>query len=133
MAVFGANDGNMITCDFGDVTVKVLSPTRSQGLAREKTLGTRLSSPPTVHNYYSLLVLHIAMIMSFHRSFAVSDQDKFFVSYQEEHCIKVFNKGVFLHDIGSKGSGDGQLSYPEDIVIVCDNGNNRLQVFALDG
>lgn len=47
---------------------------------------------------------------------------------------------MFLYDIGSKGSGDGQLSFPEDIVIdkfnnliVCDKANNRLQVFALDG
>lgn len=120
IAVFGRNDGNIITCDFGDDTVKVLSPGGTELL---RSFGAPYCDD---HEF---------------PPFAVSDQDKFFVSYREAHCIKVFNKeGVFLYDIGSKGSGDGQLSFPEDIVIdkfnnliVCDKANNRLQVFALDG
>jgi len=120
IAVVVTNDGNMITCDFGDDTVNVLSPDGAE-------LVRSFSAPDCDDNESP--------------SFAVYDQDKFFVSYRKAHCIKVFNReGVFLYNIGSEGSGDGQLSYPEDIVIdkfnnliVCDKGNNRLQVFALDG
>ena len=57
------------------------------------------------------------------------------------HCVKVFNKeGVFLYNIGSKGSGDGQLNGSAGLavdsfgrLIVCDPNNKRLQVFTLDG
>ena len=50
------------------------------------------------------------------------------------------NTGEYLYDIGSKGSGDGQFSYPIGLaidkfnrLIVCDEANNRLQLFTLDG
>ena len=63
------------------------------------------------------------------------------MSYPTANCVKVFNmEGLFLFTIGSKGSGEGQLKYPRDLVvdafdnlIVCDNGNRRLQMFTLDG
>jgi len=49
---------------------------------------------------------------------AVYHQDKFFVSYSDAHCVKVFNNaGVYLYDIGSEGSGDGQLSEPFGLAI----------------
>ena len=65
----------------------------------------------------------------------------FFVSYGGAHCVKVLSKeGVFLYNIGSVGSVDGQLNNPIGLaidkfnnLIVCDYGNNRLQVFSLDG
>ena len=55
--------------------------------------------------------------------------------------MKVFSKdGVFLRSIGTRGSGEGQLCYPTDLsvdsfsnLVVCDPGNRRLQIFALDG
>ena len=116
--VFVTNDGNMITCDVGDKTVNVLSPDGTELI--------RSFSTPDCDDF---------------PSFAVCHKDKFFVSYQKAHCIRVFNKkGVFLYQIGSEGSGDGQLSHPVGIIIdkfnnliVCDLGNDRLQVFALDG
>ena len=72
---------------------------------------------------------------------AVYHQNMFFVSYQKAHCIKVFNEeGVFLYDVGSKGSGDGQLHCPTRLaidkfnnLIVCDKSNSRLQFFTLGG
>ena len=72
---------------------------------------------------------------------AVYHQNMFFVSYQKAHCIKVFNEeGVFLYDIGTKGSGDGQLNCPTRLaidkfnnLIVCDKNNSRLQFFTLGG
>ena len=72
---------------------------------------------------------------------AVYHQNMFFVSYQKAHCIKVFNEeGVFLYNIGSKGSGDGQLHCPTRLaidkfnnLIVCDKNNSRLQFFTLGG
>ena len=49
---------------------------------------------------------------------AVYHQDKFFVCYRYAHCVKVFNNaGVYLYDIGSKGSGDGQLNTPFGLVV----------------
>ena len=43
-------------------------------------------------------------------SYAICHQDKFFVSYLFANCVKVFDKtGVYLHDIGCKGSNDGQF------------------------
>ena len=76
-----------------------------------------------------------------HPKCAVFHQNKFYVSYPWDHCIKVFDKtGVYLHDIGSKGSNDGQLNYPVGLVIdkcnqliVCDVVNRRLQFFTLSG
>ncbi len=72
---------------------------------------------------------------------AIYHQDKFFVSYDAANCVKVFNKeGMFLYNIGSEGSDDGQLSQPTGLavdkfnhLIVCNAGNRRLQVFTLDG
>ena len=117
-AVFVRNDGNIITCDMSYQTVNVLSPD-----------GTEVVQSFSIPDCDEV------------PSFAVYHQDKFFVTYREVHCIKVFNKeGFFVYEIGSEGSGDGQLSCPAGIIIdkfnnliVCDCGNNRLQVFTLDG
>ena len=65
----------------------------------------------------------------------------FFVSYYLDNCVEVFDKaGVYLHDIGCKGSNDGQFNRPCGLVIdkhkhqiVCDGGNQRLQLFTTDG
>jgi len=53
----------------------------------------------------------------------------------------VFSKeGKFLYNIGSQGTGDGQLKGPVGLaidrfnnLIVCDGDNRRLQIFGLDG
>ena len=111
-------DGHLIVTSFCDRSVKVLSPD-----------GTELLQSFTSPDYYEA------------PWFAVYHQDMFFVSYGGTHCVKVFSKeGVFLYDIGSEGSGDGQLNEPTGLtidkfnnLIVCDRGNNRLQVFSLDG
>ena len=112
------SDGRIITCDEGDNKIKVLSPDG-------KDLLLSFSAP----GYDS------------HPFCAVDHQDKFFVSYPDADCVKVFNSaGVYLYDIGSEGSGDGQLSVPAGLVvdefnrlIVCDAGNERLQLFTLEG
>jgi len=113
-----ANDGNLIACDWDNKKVTVLSPD-----------GTEL-----VRSFRAPDCVELP-------SFAFYHKDRFFVSYQGAHCINVFNKeGVFLYQIGSEGSGDGQFRHPSGIIIdkfnnliVCDCGNDRLQVFALDG
>ena len=116
--VFVRPDGHMIVCDIGDDKVKVLSPDGTKLL--QSFSGPDCDESPC---------------------FAVYHQAKFFVSYDDADCIKVFNReGEFLYDIGSGGSGDGQLDNPTglaidkfDNLIVCDNNNDRLQVFTLDG
>jgi len=111
-------DGHIITCDWLSNKIKVLS---SDG----KDLLQSFSAPDCDSSPCC----------------AVYHQNKFFVSYPKTNCIKVFdNAGVYLYDIGSEGSGDGQLSEPTGIVIdklsrmiVCDRGNKRLQLFSLGG
>ena len=63
------------------------------------------------------------------------------IFYLEADRVMVFNNaGEYLHDIGSKGSGDGQLRVPFGLaidkfnrLIFCDWRNRRLQLFTLDG
>ena len=112
------SDSRIITCDYPDNKIKVLS---SDG----KDLLLSFSAPDCDPD----------------PCWAVYHQDKFFVSYSDAHCVKVFNNaGVYLYDIDSEGSGDGQLSEPFGLaidqfnyLIVCDQGKKRLQLFTLDG
>ena len=119
-SVFVKNDGDghVIVCDQGDKKIKVLSPDGADVLQS-----------------FSAPNLKKSPLFAFHH------RDMFFVSYCIADCVKVFNKeGVFLYDIGSKGSGEGQLSRPMalavhafDHLIVCNTGNWTLKVFTLDG
>ena len=112
------SDGRIITCDFADKTIKVLSPDG-------KNLLQSFSAPGCDAEPWC----------------AVYQQDKFFVSYPEANRVMVFNiAGEYVYDIGSQGSGDGQFLGPTALaidkfnrLIVCDRNNDRLQLFTLDG
>ena len=112
------SDGRIITCDLGDKNIKVLSPDGKDLLLSFSAPGC--DSIPCC---------------------AVYHQEKFFVPCNNAHCVKVFNNaGVYLYDIGSEGSGDGQLLFPIGLafdksnrLIACDPGNKRLQLFTLEG
>jgi len=112
------SDGRVITCDWEGNKIKVLSPDGKDLLLSFSAPGCDLYPCCTVYH-----------------------QDKFFVCYSGAHCVKVFNNtGVYLYDIGSEGSSDGQLSRPTGLavdklnrLIVCDRGNERLKLFTLDG
>jgi len=116
--VKGDGDGDVIVCDVGDQKVKVLSPDGVE-LLQYLRAPNRTQSP----------------------EFACYHHDMFFVSYLWAHCVKVFSKeGVFLHDIGSEGSPEVQLTHPMglavdgfDNLIVCDTGSHSLKMFSLDG
>ena len=111
-------DGRLIITDGANNEVKVLSPDGND-----------------------LLLSFTAQDCTAHPQYAVYHLDKFFVSYPGAHCVKVFDKrGAYLHDIGCKGSNDGQLSYPLGLVIdnynqliVCDENNRSLQIYTLSG
>ena len=113
-----ASDGRLIITDEASNEVKVLSPDGNDLLVS--------MTAPNCDKYPECAVYH---------------QNKFYVSYPWDHCIKVFGKtGVYIHDIGCKGSSDGQFNYPVGLVIdkynqliVCDADNKRLQVFTLTG
>ena len=68
-------------------------------------------------------------------------KDKFFVSDGGNNCINAFDKsGTFLYKFGKQGNQDGQFNYPRGLLIdssnnllVCDEENNRVQQFSLDG
>ena len=111
-------DGRIIACDWKENEIRVITPDGMQ------------------------------LLQSFRASrcdkslwCAVYHQDRFFVSDAKANCIKVFSKeGRFLYNIGSHGSGDGQLENPLGLavdkfnnLIVCDRENGRLQIFRLDG
>ena len=112
-----ARDGRMVVCDRADDTVKVLSPDGT-------VLLPTISDPDRAIPW-----------------FAVCHQDRIVVSYNWPHNVKVFsNYGVFLHSIGTRGSGDGQLNDPGGLamdrfgsLVVCDAFNSRLQMFTIDG
>ena len=111
-------DGNIIACDWKNNEIRVISP---DGIQLLQTI----RASDCDQSLYC----------------AVYHQDRFFVSVAEANCIKVFSKeGKFLYNIGSEGSGDGQLNHPVGLaidkfnnLIVCDAGNRRLQIFGLDG
>ena len=113
-----ASDGRLIITDEASNEVKVLSPDGNDQLLS--------MTDPNCDKYPECAVYH---------------QNKFFVSYPWDHCIKVFDKtGVYIHDIGCGGSNDGQFNYPVGLVIdkcsrliVCDAINKRLQLFTLSG
>ena len=112
-----ARDGRIVVFDWGDDTVKVLSPDGTQLL-------------------FTVCDPDHGMPVS-----AVSHQDIFVVSYYLVNKVKVFSKdGVFLYNIGTYGSGDGQLYKPIGLavdsfsnLVVCDSSNSRIQIFTLDG
>lgn len=113
------DDGQVIVSDVGDKKIKVLSP--------DGKVLLRSFSPPDCQE--------TAEFIFHHNRF-------FFASYQREHCVKVFNdEGTFLYDIGRTGvPDDQQLHYPVGVavdkfnqVIICDNGNHRVQAFTLEG
>ena len=112
-----ARDGRMVVCDWGDNTVKGLTPDGLQLLLT-------ISDPDRACPWN-----------------AVCHQDIFVVSYGWENNVNVFSKdGVFVYSIGTSGSGDGQLSFPVGLsfdrfsnLLVRDRKNSRLQIFAIDG
>ena len=113
-----SSDGRLIITDGANNKVKVLSPDGNDVLLS--------LIAPNCGEYPNCAVYH---------------QAKFYVSYPGAHCIKVFDKtGVYLHDIGCKGSNDGEFDCPHGLaidkynqLIVCDRFNQRLQLFTLSG
>ncbi|XP_015762187.1 PREDICTED: E3 ubiquitin-protein ligase TRIM71-like [Acropora digitifera] len=113
-----ASDGGLIITDHASNEVKVLSHDGNEQLVS--------MTAPNCDKYPDCAVHH---------------QNKFYVSYPWDHCIKVFDKtGVYIKDIGCGGSNDGQFNYPVGLVIdkynqliVCDVNNQRLQLFTLSG
>ena len=118
------DDGHMIVCDWGDKSVKVLSPD-----------GTRLvQSFKGSHGFRA-------------PTSAVYHEDKFFVLYDKydynlSNYGKVFNnEGLFLYDIGKEEPCTRiPISFEKKFtidafnnLIVCGNKNERLHVFSLDG
>ena len=118
MDISVGSDGRIIICDDADNNIKVLTPDGKDLL--------QSFSAPGCDKRPSCVVHHL---------------DKFFVSYYEADCVKVFNNaGVYLYDIGCQGSRNGQFNGPVGLaidkfyhLIVCDADNSRLQLVALDG
>ena len=63
--------------------------------------------------------------------------DYVYITEWTNHCVSVFRtSGEFVHSFGEKGSDRGELKNPigiavdqDGFVFVCDEGNNRIQVF----
>ena len=112
------DDGHVIVCDSGDCKIKVLSPDGAELL--QSFSDQDCNAGPSYVFYH---------------------HDMFFVSYPWADCVKVFSQeGVFLYNIGSEGSGEGQFKHPWGLVvsafdnlIVCDSRNSRIQMFTLHG
>ena len=105
------NDGQIIVCDSGDRSVKLLSPDGTKLLKSFKAKNAD-SSP----------------------WFAVHDQKKYFVSYRIGQSVKVFDEdGVYLHDIGKFDAPAGLAIDKFSNLIVCDSDAKSVQVFTLNG
>eukprot|EP00731_Ephydatia_muelleri_P007887 Em0004g225a len=70
---------------------------------------------------------------------AIHDNGDIYVA-SNDHCIYVFDQtGQLKNTIGSRGSGDGQFSYPcgvsikGDVLYVADSGNHRVQKLTSSG
>ena len=109
-----SSDGRIITSDSDDKRIKVLT-------ADGKNLLQSFKAPDCDE----------------YPDFIVYRQDKFFASFYCACRVMVFNNaGEYLHDIGRKGSGDGQFLGPFGLaidkfncLIVCDGGNRRTATF----
>ena len=112
------NHGHSIVCDAGYKSVNVLSSDGEE-----------------------LLLSFSAPECSRSPLYAVYHKEKFFVSYTDSHCVKVFDvTGNYIYDIGSEGTGDGQFEEPRGLaidkfgnVLVVDEKNHRLQIFTPEG
>ena len=105
------NDGQIIVCDSGDRSVKLLSPDGTKLLKSFKAKDADTSP-----------------------WFAVHDQKKYFVSYRIGQSVKVFDEdGVYLHDIGKFDAPAGLAIDKFSNLIVCDSDAKSVQVFTLNG
>ena len=111
------SDDNIVVCDVTEYKVSMFSPEGILLLEFVPSTGTQVKPCSAI----------------FH-------DDKFFVSL-DSHMVRVFDScGSHLYDIGQKGKGVGQFSYPgslavntDDLLLVCDRSNNRVQVVTLNG
>lgn len=105
------SDGNILVCDSGDISVKVLSPDHTQLLRSFR-----------IRNYDAFPWC------------AVYHQGQYFVSYRMAHSVKVFSEeGVPLYDIG-EFEGPASLAIDKfDQLIVCDAVKSSVQILTLDG
>lgn len=113
-------EGNIIIAYSGNREIKIFSP---EGEFLKKFGGTNKEEGSLKYP------LHCVQSGSY---LAVSD-----VSC---HAVKVFNReGGFLYSLGVKGNGEGQFNGPRCLAVdklghllVCDTGNNRVQLFELN-
>ena len=111
------NKGNVIVADKGNALIKIFTP---DGRFVMKIGAQGLLSQP---------------------AHCVQSDKYFIVSDWGEHCVKVFNsEGHFLYSFGERGQGDGEFNSPFGLLVtqskhllVCDPGNQRIQVFELNG
>ena len=114
-------NGNIIVADTKDQVVMIFTP--EGNFVRE--IGTRFEREKRSFRY------------PFH---CVQVNKYFVVSDGFAHAIKVFDQeGTFLYQFGKTGDGDQGLNNPRCLAVdkvgqllVCDYGNNRIQVFELE-
>ena len=114
-------DGSSIVCDSGARSIKKFS---TKGIYQGEF------KSPDIHPSGRRVAPYF---ISKHR-------DKYFVTF-DNHTVQVFDDGgLFLYKIGDKGHGEGRFKDPRGVAVdshdrlfVCDAGNHRMQVFAVDG
>ena len=115
------DEGRVIVADFHNTRVQVLSQD-GEPLFKFGDSGQEKLSKPRSCIYH---------------------ENKFIVSDFGNSCLKVFDTGKLLYNIGEKGKGDGQLKTPNGLclqkcckhhnLLVCNFGNGCVNQFTLDG
>ena len=110
-------NGSIIVADTGNTLIKIFSP---DGKFLRKVGG----------------------LGSFTCPFHCVQCDRYLIlSDNEEHCIKVLDRnGNCQYRFGKQGGGEGEFDYPcclsvnkSGHLMVCDSGNDRIQLFQLNG
>ena len=109
--------GSVYVADSNNHRVQVFS----QNGTYQRTFGVRGSGPGELSSPWGIHV----------------DHDHVYVTEWRNNRISIFlTSGAFITSFGRWGWGEGELQYPDGIttdqdgfLYVCDNGNNRIQVF----
>ncbi len=116
MGVACDRDGNMYVCNFGGNCIQVFNTQGDILYSFSGNTSHKLERP---------------------HSICIAGDFVYVTDWGNVHCVSVFTKiGKFVTSFGLKGSKEGEFSYPtglavdsDGVLYICDESNNRIQLF----